>query len=110
MRCTISQIYFGIELYMFRTGLLSIIRSFNTVHTAIGICHKGYADCLQAPSRWNSKIIQFCEILHLVGVFFLIKDSTEMTCCLTFLGLSPLVQMTIQILAKKKNQEMCKES
>jgi len=26
-RCTISQIYFGIELYMFRTGLLSIIRS-----------------------------------------------------------------------------------
>jgi len=23
----ISQIYFGIELYMFRTGLLSIIRS-----------------------------------------------------------------------------------
>ena len=27
MRCTISQIYFGIELYMFRAGLLSIIRS-----------------------------------------------------------------------------------
>jgi len=25
-RCTISQIYFGIEFYMFRTGLLSIIR------------------------------------------------------------------------------------
>ena len=27
MRCTISQIYFGIELYMFWTDLLSIIRS-----------------------------------------------------------------------------------
>jgi len=27
MRCTISQIYFGIEIYMCRTGLLSIIRS-----------------------------------------------------------------------------------
>jgi len=26
-RCTVSQIYFGIALYMFRTGLLSIIRS-----------------------------------------------------------------------------------
>jgi hypothetical protein len=26
-RCTISQIYFGVELYMFRTDLLSIIRS-----------------------------------------------------------------------------------
>ena len=26
-RCTISHIYFGIELYMFRTDLLSIIRS-----------------------------------------------------------------------------------
>jgi len=25
--CTISQIYFGAELYMFRTGLQSIIRS-----------------------------------------------------------------------------------
>jgi len=27
MRRTISQIYFGIELYVFRTGLLTIIRS-----------------------------------------------------------------------------------
>jgi len=29
----------GKELYMFRTDLLSIIRSLNTVFTAIGICH-----------------------------------------------------------------------
>jgi len=27
------------ELYMFRTNLLSIVRSINTVYTAIGICH-----------------------------------------------------------------------
>ena len=40
----ISQIYFGIELYMCRTGLLSIISSLNTVYTAIGIFHTGYAD------------------------------------------------------------------
>jgi hypothetical protein len=29
---------FGKELYMFRTDFLSIIRSLNTVFTAIGIC------------------------------------------------------------------------
>jgi hypothetical protein len=30
---------FGKELYMFRTYLLSIIRSLDTVFKAIGICH-----------------------------------------------------------------------
>ena len=29
----------GKEIYMFRTDLLSIIRSLNTVFTSIGICH-----------------------------------------------------------------------
>ena len=33
---------FAKELYMFRTDLLSIIRSFNTVFTAVGICHASY--------------------------------------------------------------------
>jgi len=32
---------FGKELYTFRTDLLSIIRTLNTVFTAIGICHTG---------------------------------------------------------------------
>jgi hypothetical protein len=51
-RCSISQLYFGKELYIFRTDLLSIIRSLNTVFTAIGICHTGYVACLlAAPSR-----------------------------------------------------------
>jgi len=31
---------------MFRTDLLSIIRSLNTVFTAIGICHTSYDDSL----------------------------------------------------------------
>jgi len=31
-RCTISQIYFDKVLYMFRTDLLSIIRSLNTIY------------------------------------------------------------------------------
>ena len=35
---------------MFRTDLLSIIKSFNTVFTTIGICHTGYVDCLLAKS------------------------------------------------------------
>jgi hypothetical protein len=54
-RCTISQIYFGTELYMFRTDLLSIIRSLNTVFTAIGICHASYVDCLLATTLADSQ-------------------------------------------------------
>jgi len=38
------------EFYMFRTGLLSIIRSLNTVFTATGICHTSYVDSLLARS------------------------------------------------------------
>jgi len=36
---------------MFRTDLLSIIRSLYTVYTAIGICHASYVDCLLARSE-----------------------------------------------------------
>ena len=43
---------FDEELYMFRTDLLSIIRSLNTLFTAIGICHTGYVDCMLARSGW----------------------------------------------------------
>jgi len=49
-RCTISQIYFDKVLHMFRTDLLSIIKSLNTVYTAIGICHASSVDCLLARS------------------------------------------------------------
>jgi len=42
---------FGKELYVFRTDLLSIIRSLNTVFTAIGICHTRYTDSLLADSQ-----------------------------------------------------------
>jgi len=37
---------FGKELYMFRTHLLSVIRSLNTVFTTTGICRTSYVDCL----------------------------------------------------------------
>ena len=39
---------------MFRTDLLSIIRSLNTVYTTIGICHTVYVDCLLARSTPTS--------------------------------------------------------
>jgi len=38
---------------MFRTDLLFIIRSVNTVYTAIGICHASLVDCLLADSQQN---------------------------------------------------------
>jgi hypothetical protein len=52
-RCTISQICFDKVLYMFWTDLPSIIRSLNTVYTAVGICHASSFDCLLARSEWN---------------------------------------------------------
>jgi len=39
---------------MFRTDLLSIIRSLYTVFTATGICHTSCVDCLLARSGWNT--------------------------------------------------------
>jgi hypothetical protein len=38
---------------MFRTDLLSIIRSLNTVSTVIDICHPSYVYYLLARSGWN---------------------------------------------------------
>ena len=42
---------------MFRTDLLSIIRSLNTVFTATGICHTSYVDCLLAVALADSQQI-----------------------------------------------------
>ena len=36
---------------MFRTDLLSIIRSLNTVFTVTVICHTSYVDCLLAATN-----------------------------------------------------------
>jgi len=38
---------------MLRTDLLFIIRSINTVYTAIGICHASNVDCLLADCQRN---------------------------------------------------------
>ena len=47
---------------MFRTDLLSIIRSFDTVFTATGICHATYVDCLLADSNVNMS--KTCRITY----------------------------------------------
>jgi len=39
---------------VFRTDLLSIIGSLNTVYTAIGICHASYVDCQPVRSGLTS--------------------------------------------------------
>jgi hypothetical protein len=44
---------------MFRTGLPSIIRSLNTVYTAVGICHASYVYSLLVRSG--------CSILTLLA-------------------------------------------
>ena len=44
-------------LYMFRTDLLSIIRSLNTVYMTTGICHASSVDFLLVRSGWNCSSI-----------------------------------------------------
>jgi hypothetical protein len=51
---------------MFRTDLLSIIRSLDTVFTAIGICRTSYVDC------WpRYQTVSLSEIVHLVGFYYM---------------------------------------
>jgi hypothetical protein len=52
---------------MFRTVSLSITSIH--VHTAIGICHTGYADCFLASSQHN---------MHLVGFIIRIYHDTRL--------------------------------
>ena len=44
---------FDIQLYLFRTDLLSIIMRLDTVFAANGICYTSYVDCLLADSQHN---------------------------------------------------------
>jgi len=48
-------------LYMFRTDLLTIIRSLNTVNTTIGICHTSYVDRLLARSGTSSILTSLAD-------------------------------------------------
>ena len=76
---------------MFRTDLLSIIRSLNNVFSAIGICHTGYADCLLAGSQHNQyDTYQLIFILILVLILILIY-------LLTAVGLTPGGSSTVHV-------------
>jgi len=59
--------YFDKELYMFRTDLLPIIRSLNTVYTPIGMCHASYVDCLLARSgrKCSSILISLADSIKI---------------------------------------------
>ena len=62
---------------MFRTDLLSIIRSLNTVFTVIRICHTSYVDCLIVRSGWNiKKVILYVEIVVCWFLFWVKKKKT----------------------------------
>jgi hypothetical protein len=62
---------------MFRIDLLSIIRSFNTVYRAIGICHASYVDCLLLRSGWK---IEIWEIVHLKIINLRNSTSRRLLC------------------------------
>jgi hypothetical protein len=54
---------------MFRTDLLSIIKSLNTIFTATGICHSCYVECLLAragsiPSSLADSLSETCRVLY----------------------------------------------
>ena len=49
---------------MFRTDLLSIVRSLNAVYTARGICHASYVDCLLAWSACTVSLPETYRVLY----------------------------------------------
>ena len=71
---------------MFRTDLLSIIRSLDTVFTT-GICHTSYVACLLARSEWSSIPTSLADS-------FIIKiyhDAQSSKCQIRELMLSPIL-------------------
>jgi len=53
----ISQIYFWSRSLHVSDSISAHHQESSTVHTAKGMCHTGYADCLLAGSGWNSSAI-----------------------------------------------------
>jgi hypothetical protein len=65
-RCTNSQIYIRNRTLHVSDSLYVHHQESSTVHTAIGICHTGYADCLLAEHEFYSKN-KFENLVHIVG-------------------------------------------
>jgi len=51
---------------MFRTDLLSIIRSLNNVYAAIGICHASCVVCLLATAVNINSVTNTCYCVYIV--------------------------------------------
>ena len=89
------------ELCMFRTGLLSITRSLNTVFTAIVICHTSYIDCLledsQQRSSLQNKVKKQCILFaFIIRGHLKVKDSSLPTHTLrSTVLLAPLVSACV---------------
>ena len=60
----ISQIYFWNRTLHVSDSFSAHYQESSTVHTTIGICHAGYADCLLAGSEWNILIPLADSQLH----------------------------------------------
>jgi len=71
------SVLFGKELYIFRTDLLSIIRSLNIVFTATGICHTSYIDCLLARSGWKTGNVLVASMTHTICCEYNIKTPDD---------------------------------
>ena len=56
-RCTISQICFWNRTLHVSHSFSVHEQESSTVHTAIGICHTGYAECLLASSQHNLYVL-----------------------------------------------------
>jgi len=61
---------------MFRTNLLSTIRSLNSVFTSVGNCHTSYVDCLLARSGWITMHGPLNVKLHLFRSFTRMPHAT----------------------------------
>ena len=72
---------------MFRTDLLSIIRSLNTVFTATGICHTIYVDCLLA--------IGICHTIYVDCLLAIGICHTSYVDCLLATGIVILFMLTV---------------
>jgi len=69
MRCTISQVYFWNRTVHVSDSFSVHHQESSTVHTAIGIRHTGYADCLLA---WNILISLASGQHNLYDVYLLL--------------------------------------
>ena len=68
---------------MFRTDLLSILRSLNTVSTAIGVCYTSYVDYLLARSGLISKKKAGKQRVLLACIIRIYHDARPSECHIT---------------------------